>query len=479
MRSLTGLLMATSLLTACSLDPTYQRPDAPVAARFPDGPAYPAAMATDSATSADALGWRDFFKDAQLQALIEIALNNNRDLRVAVLNVSAAQAQYRFQRAGLLPSVNLGANGNFQGLPKNGAGGSSPALAGKNTSLYTAGLGVTSFELDLFGKVASETRSAFEQYLGVEETRRAAQISLVAQVATAYLTLQGDRQLLKLSQDTLASQTESYNLTKMRLDLGAATALTLRQAETTVATAQANVAQYTRQVAQDENALVLLIGQPLPADLPAGHSLDDQMLAELPAGLPSALLVQRPDIMAAEHNLLAANANIGAARAAFFPSISLTGSLGKTSTNLSTLFAGPASAWSFAPQILVPIFTGGANTANLDLAKVQKNIQIAQYEKAIQTAFREVADTLAARGTYDDQLKAQRALVDASADSYRLAQLRFRTGVDSFLTTLDSQRELYTAQQTLILVQQANKISQVTMYKVLGGGWNEHTASAP
>ncbi|MDR3533145.1 MAG: efflux transporter outer membrane subunit [Rhodopila sp.] len=479
MRPFISLLIATTLLGACSLDPDYRRPDAPVADRFPDGPAYPQANAAAPAVPADAIGWRDFFRDPQLQALIEIALRNNRDLRVSVLNVAAAQAQYRIQRADLFPTVALTGSENTVGFPKNGSGGSAPALAGKTATVFTAGLGVTSFELDLFGKAASESRSAFEQYLGLEETRRSAQISLVAQVATAYLTLLGDRQLLKLTQDTLTSQTQSYNLTKMTLNVGTATALTLRQAETTVATAQANLAQYTRQVAQDENALALLIGQPLPADLPPGRDLDGQILAALPAGLPSDVLTRRPDIMAAEHNLLAANASIGAARAAFFPSISLTASAGKSSTRLSTLFTGPANAWSFAPQVVVPIFTGGANVANLDLAKVQKNTQIAEYEKAIQTAFREVADALAAQGTYGDQLRAQRTLVDANADSYRLAMMRFRTGVDSFLTTLDSERSLYASQQSLIVAQLANRISEVTMYKVLGGGWNEHTPAAP
>ncbi len=415
-RTTLSALTAATLLAGCSLAPDYLRPDPPVSASWPTGPAYsapppPAAGAANPVASAEATGWRDFFTDPQLQALIEIALNNNRDLRIAALNVAAAEAQYRVQRSDLFPKLGFAGTGNVDGLPTNNSSNPSATLYGQKggtTHLYAINGGFTSYELDLFGRVRSLSTQAFEQYLGYDETRRSTQISLVAQVANAYLALLADRELLGVTKETLDSQTNSYALTQAMFKQGTATQLALREAETSVDTARANLALYTRQVAQDENALTQLIGQPIPPSLPAGRGLDDQhLLADLPEGLPSDLLTNRPDIMAAEHNLKAANANIGAARAAFFPSISLTASGGVQSTNLGSLFTGGAATWSFAPQITVPIFTAGQNQANLDLAKVQTNIYVAQYEKTIQTAFREVSDGLAARGTYVDQVAAQ------------------------------------------------------------------------
>ena len=420
------------------------------------------------------IGWREFFTDPRLQALIEISLRNNRDLRIAALNVAGAEAEYRVQRADLFPQLTLTGAASTEGMPENGSGSAPPGTS----RLYSVNAGFTSYELDLFGRARSLSQHAFEQYLGFAETRRSAQISLVAEVANAYLTLLADRELLHITQQTLANQTSAYELIKATFDGGSATALALRQAETSVDNARANHALYTRQLAQDENALTLLLGQPILADLPNGLGLDGQaLLANLPVGLPSDLLEKRPDIFAAEHNLLAANANIGAARAAFFPSISLTGSGGLMSTSLGTLFAGPAATWAFAPQISIPIFTAGQNEGNLDLARVQKNIYVAQYEKTIQTAFREVADSLAARGTWLNQLAAQQALVDASAESYRLSFMRFRAGMDNYLPTLDLQRALYTGQQTLITLKQEELANLITLYKALGGGWNEHTVS--
>ncbi len=289
-----------------------------------------------------------------------------------------------------------------------------------------------------------------------------------------------DQELLRLTQNTLDSQQGSFKLTQMSYDGGIATGLDLRQAQVSVETARANLAQYTRQVAQDQNALVQLIGAPLPADLPSGSGLDEQqLLADLSAGLPSDLLTRRPDILAAEHNLLAANASIGAARAAFFPSITLTGSYGTASSQLSGLFDHGSTAWTFSPQISVPIFNAGANIANLDLANIEKNIYIAQYQQTIQTAFREVSDALAGRGTLDSQIAADQALVDATSDSYKLSDMRFRNGVDNYLSVLDSQRSLYSAQQTLISVKLARLQNLVTLYKALGGGWSEQgTADA-
>jgi multidrug efflux system outer membrane protein len=468
--------LAAMLLAGCNLAPDYLRPAAPVPNAWPEGEAYQ--------LSADAIGWRDFMRDPRLQQLVEIALTNNRDLRVAALNIEAAQAQFRSTRANLFPFLDGGADYTAQRLPSDlasgaasrSSGGGGRSNAGINTRSYQVGLGVTAFELDLFGRLRNTSESAFQSYLSYVETRRSAQISLVAQVAQAYLAVLADRELLKLTRQTLASQEASLNLTRASVQGGAANALTLRQAETSVEQARANLAGYTRQAAQDENALALLLGQPVPRELLGGDSLHEgALLADLPAGLPSQVLLQRPDVLAAERSLLAANANIGAARAAFFPSLSLTGNFGTASSSLSNLFSAGSAAWSFAPQLTVPIFAAGANQAGLDLAKVQKNIYVAQYERAIQSAFREVADALAARGTYDSQIQAQQALTNAYADAYRLSELRFRSGVDNYLTALDAQRELYSAQQQLIVLRQQRLTNLVTLYKVLGGGWNERS----
>ncbi len=468
-RSFLSLGFGALLLAGCSLEPDYVRPATSVPASWPAGAAYGAQPAAD--TTADAIAWRDFFTDPALRRLIGIALENNRDLRVSTLNVAAAEAQYRATRGGLFPTISGTGDGSYSQTPADlTSAGSRTAPVTSRT--FSAGVGFTSFELDLFGKVRSQTHSAFEAMLSQEETRRAAQISLVGQVADAYLTLLSDRALLKLTEQTLASQQESFRLTQATTTGGTATALTLRQAQTSVETARANLAQYTRQVAQDENALALLLGQAVPTDLPADATLSPAlMMPDVPAGLSSDLLLRRPDVLAAEHTLKGANADIGAARAAFFPSISLTGSYGTAGASFSRLFQPNSGQWSFAPNITIPIFSGGSNQANLDYAKLQQRIEVANYEKAIQTAFREVADALASRGTYGDQLKAQQSLTDAYADSYRLAQLRFRSGVDNYLTVLDSQRELYSAQQSLITLQRDLLSARVTLFKVLGGGW--------
>jgi outer membrane protein, multidrug efflux system len=492
-------LLTTTILCGCSLIPDFERPVSPVASSFPDGAAYRggpkdhADAAGTPAVTADALGWRNFFGDPALRRLIDIALHNNRDLRVAVLNIESAQAQYRIQYADLFPHIDLTGAGQFEQIPGSTAvafSGAPGTASGSTTASsvvstgsqainfrnFTAGVGFTNYELDLFGRVRSLSKQAFEQYLGETETRRSAQISIVAEVAGGYFSVVADRALVRLTEETLKSEVASYDLAKLQLNGGTATALNARQAETAVDTARASLIQYTRQEAQDENALVLLLGQPMPADLPTDKGLDEQgLVAALPAGLPSDLLTRRPDIVAAEHNLLAANANIGAARAAFFPSISLTASDGVESNHLSKLFTGGATSWSFAPQLTLPIFTAGQNEANLDLAKVEKNIEVAQYEKAIQTAFREVSDALAARGTYGNQVEAQQELVAATADSLRLSQMRFNAGVDSYLPVLDAERSLYSAQQTLLMLKQAQLTQQATLYKALGGGWVEST----
>jgi multidrug efflux system outer membrane protein len=469
------------LVSACTLEPHYRRPAAPVPTGWTGGP-----PASANATGAPETGWRQFFPDPGMQRLIELALANNRDLRIAALNVRAAQAQYRIQRADLFPTI--AANGLEQiekypsGVVPTGAqGGSAGAGAGIGTGgntirFFEAGVGFTSYEIDLFGKIRSLNHAALERYLGSEQTRRSTQLSLIAEVVSAYLAVLADETILKVTRDTLRSQTASYDLTKRSLDAGTTTALAFRQAASTVDTAKANLAAYTRQAAQDRNALALLIGTSLPEDVSFSADLSTVNLsADLPAGLPSEVLAGRPDVLAAEHELIAANADIGAARAAFFPSITLTGNYGTASTQLSGLFKAGSSAWSFSPQITLPIFTGGANKANLDLSKIQKDVNIAQYEKALQTAFREVDDALAARKTLDEQLEAQRAVLEDASQTYQLAELRFRNGVDSFLPVLDAQRTLYSAQQGVVSLELMRLQNMATLYKALGGGMRENT----
>lgn len=473
-------IAAALLLASCTLEPHYERPRPPVPATWNEA----AAAASNTANAAD-IGWRDFFPDPSLQRLIALALANNRDLRVAVLNVQAAQAQYRIQRADLFPSVAASALGEVEHYPAGviaaqsggstgGAGAASQVSNGATIRFYQAGIGFTSYELDLFGKIRSLDREALEKYFGYEQTRRSSQLTLVAEVASAYLAVLADETILKVTRQTLEAQTASYDLIRRSLEAGTTTALALRQAATTVDTARADVAQYTRQAAQDRNTLMLLVGAPLPEDVSFSADINEQkMTADLPVGIPSEVLARRPDVLAAEHDLMAANADIGAARAAFFPSITLTGSFGSASTQLSGLFKRGSTAWTFSPQISVPIFAGGANVANLDLSKVEKNVYIAQYEKTLQSAFKEVDDALAARGTLNEQLAAQKALLADAAESYRLAEMRFRNGVDSFLPVLDAQRALYSAQQAVVSLELLRLQNMATLYKALGGGLKE------
>ena len=460
-------LACLAMAAGCSLEPAYRQPALPVAAGYPSGPAYPAAT-TGGIPAAD-LGWRDFLGDARLQRLVEIALANNRDLRVAALNVEQARAQYRIERSGLFPQVEGSAARTESRTPAD-AGNAGTVRA----TTYSAGIDV-SWELDFFGRVRSLDHQALEQYLATAQAREAAQILLVSQVADQYLATLADDELLAVTSRTLATAEASYRLTKLQLDAGIGTELALRQAETVVEQAQASHAAQLRLRAQDENALVLLIGAPMPADLPPASTLGAQGIADVPAGLPSDLHTRRPDVIAAEANLKAANASIGAARAAFFPSIDLTGSYGAASSALSGLFKGGALAWTFAPAITVPIFQGGRLRASLDAAEIQKDVGVAQYEKAIQTAFREVADGLAARGTYDDQVAALERLVAAQERGLALSQMRFRTGVDSYLAVLTAQTQLYAAQQSLVEARLARLVSRVDLYRALGGGWNAAT----
>jgi len=468
-KSLLSLAVTAFVLSGCSLIPDYQRPEAPVAAQFPQGPAYSPTQAPNQAAAEQ--GWKQFFHDPALQQLIQTALENNRDLRVAALNIDAYAAQYNIQRADLFPAVSATGSGSRQRVPARSSQTGKESIS----SSYSATLGISSYELDLFGRVRSLSEEALQKYFATEEARRSTQISLVASVATAYLTWQSDKELLKLTQETLGAYEQSYKLTSRSNEVGVASALDLSQARTSVENARVSLARYKRQVAQDENSLTLLLGTGLPANI-ASKPLSDDLLSEVPTGLPSDLLQRRPDILQAEYNLKAANANIGAARAAFFPSISLTANAGTMSPDLGGLFKGGSGTWSFAPQINTPICNAGSLRASLDYSKIQKEINVANYEKAIQTGFQEVSDGLAARETYKEQLEAQRGFVAANQDYYRLAERRYRIGVDSNLTFLDAQRQLFSAQQSLITDRLAQLTSEVTLYKALGGGWNEQTA---
>jgi multidrug efflux system outer membrane protein len=469
-----GLVVA-ALLAGCSLQPVYERPAAPVAAAYPSGLAYkPSAAAGKTAPPAVEIGWRDFLTDPRLQRLVEIALANNRDLRVAALNVAQMQAQYRIQRSALFPQVSASSDSYASRAPLLSSGRSIV------TREYSVGVSAA-WELDFFGRLRSLSDEVLQQYFATAQARKATQILLVSQVADQYLTMLADDELLAVTQRTLGTAQASYNLTLLQFQTGTGNELSVRQAETVVEQAKSNYSAQLRSRAQAENALVLLLGQPLPADLPPPVALNAQgVLADVPADLPSDLLTRRPDIMEAEATLLAANANIGAARAAFFPTVDLTGSLGVESTALSALFnSGSSKAWSFQPSITVPIFEGGKLRASLDAAKLQKDITVAQYEKAIQTAFREVADGLAARGTYDDQVASLERYTDALQRSLDLSEMRFRNGVDNYLNVLTAQTSLYSAQQTLVQARLARLTNLVDLYESLGGGWIERTGDTP
>ena len=464
---LRGLLtaLAASALGACSMMPVFERPAAPVPASFPQ--AAPT-EATAVAPLADTVAWRDYFADERLREVIALALENNRDLRVAALNIERARAQYSIQRADLFPSIAASGGQSAQRVPGD------LSMSGDSTvsRQYSANLGFASYELDFFGRVRSLEEQALQTYLGTEEARRSAQISLVAEVANAWLRLAADRERLALARSTFATRQKSFELTQRSFDLGAVSALDLRQAETLMQTARADAARYAALVAQGENALALVVGTGVPATLQP-PALGEQVaaIAELPAGLPAEVLVRRPDILQAERALMAANASIGAARAAFFPRITLTASAGTASSALSGLFDGGSGAWSFVPQIRLPIFEAGRLQASLDVAQIQRDIHVAQYEKAIQSAFREVSDALAERATLAEQLDARRRLVEAAQQSFALSDARYKGGVDSYLNLLDAQRSLYGAELELISTRLSDASNRVALYKALGGGW--------
>ncbi len=455
-------------LAGCTtLAPKYEQPAAPVPASWPSGAAYKAGPGTSTDKAPAEIPWQDFFVDPQLRKLIARALENNRDLHIAALAIERSQAQYQIQRSDLFPKVDASAKADFQRIAENFSSTKLP----QTIHQYNVGLGVSSYELDLFGRVRSLKDQALEQYLSTEQARISVQISLVTQVAAGYLNLAADLERLQLARETLASQQSSYQLIRSRFDAGISSALDLHQAQTSVDAARLDIARYTSLAAQDVNALNLVVGSPVPAELlPASLSESLTALADITPGLPSDVLLRRPDILQAESLLKGYNANIGAARAAFFPRITLVSSVGFGSDDLSSLFQSGAFVWKFAPQISLPIFDGGSNQARLKIAEIDRDIALAQYEKAIQTAFREVADALAQRGTIDEQVAAQKSITEATSESYRLSRARYEKGVDGYLTVLDSQRSFYGAQQNLITTRLTQLANQVTLYKVLGGG---------
>lgn len=451
-----GLLLAVALLSGCSLAPRYVRPAAPVPPSWPVGDAY---VRTSEATL-PRFTYRDIFRDARLQRLIEQALINNRDLRIAAANVAAARASYRLQRAERLPVIGAGAGGSVA------EGGN----ATSSTSRFSIDVGITAFEIDLFGRVASLTRAEQERYFASEAASRATRLALIGEIADAWTTYAADASLLKIAEDTVRVAERSVSLTRARLQGGIAPRTDLRQAEQILATARADIAEQRTALAQDVNALQLLVGAPIdPALLPTAIDDATTAIVALPPGLSSEILLRRPDVLQAEYELRAANATIGAARAALFPRLSLTGLLGFASTGLTSLFSGGNFSGSGGGDIGSSIFSGGAARAGVDQTQAQRDAAIAAYERAIQIAFREVADALARQGTIADQRNANRQLVDAAADTARLTEARYRGGVDSFLTSLDAQRALYSAQRTLISTEQVRSLNLSLLYRALGG----------
>jgi multidrug efflux system outer membrane protein len=474
----TGLVFAVGLtLAGCNLAPKYVRTGLPVPIQSPVGPAYGVARAADATVSADT-AWEAFFTDDRLRGVIRAALANNRDLRISLANVEQARAQYRVQQAGLFPTLGGTASATYAKSPfgstrstGTGTGTGTPATTSGRTDIYSANLGISAWEIDLFGRIRNLTRAQQEQYFAAAENRNAAQSALIAETATAWLTMAADQDRLQIARNTEKAFGETLKLTEARFRIGVASELEVRQARTTYDQARSDIANATTLIAQDQNALNLLAGTTLSADLLPGRLPETgATLANLPANLPSEILLRRPDVVAAEHQLIAANANIGAARAAFFPNISLTAALGTVSLGLSNLFASGSGTWSVAPSVTQPLFDFGRNQGNLRYAKATRDALLATYERSIQSAFREVADALARHGTITSQLEAQTSLRDNAAGAYRLSELRFRAGIDPFLNTLDSQRQLYIAQQSLLASRLTRDTNSVELYRALGGG---------
>jgi multidrug efflux system outer membrane protein len=459
------------VLGGCTMAPKYTRPEAPVPADWPTSAAYKETKAATGEPTAPELSWREFFTDEQLQKIIETALNNNRDLRLAALNVERVRALYGVQRAELFPEVSAVGVGSKQ---RSSSDLTRPGES-RTTKQFDVNLGITSWEIDFFGRIRSLKEQALEEYLATEQARRSAQIALVAEVARAYLTLAADRGNLKLARSTLETQQGVYDLIQRQYEVGLASELDLRRAQTQVDGARGDVARFMQLVAQDHNALNLLAGSPVPEDLLPADLASVNQPKEIFAGLSSDALLNRPDIVSAEHRLKGAYAFIGVARAALFPRIALTTAVGTASDELSGLFNSGSGTWSFAPQITMPIFDA-RTWAALRVSKTVRKMALTQYEKVIQTAFREVADSLAVQGTVNRQVKAQQSLVNALAEMYRLSVNRYTNGIDSYLGVLDAQRSLYAAEQGLIALHLAKIANQVSLYAVLGGGGDQPMA---
>lgn len=463
------LALSTSVVLAgCSFAPKYERPDQPVPDHYPD-----TSQTTDSPTAPPAvdLGWSELFRDPQLQALAGVALDNNRDLRIAVERVEEARALYGIAQSDRYPTIGIGANAQATRSPASMRG----ADSGSVSRTYMAGAGMTSFELDFFGRIKNLTEAAYQRYLATEQAQRTVHINLIAQVAEAYFSYRTAIELDTLMRKTLISRESTFQLVKARYDTGIASALDLNQAQVQLETVRADLAAIARMRLRSVNALQLLLGAPMPDDLPPAAIFGkDQLIAHIPAGLPSDLLERRPDILAAENGLRAANANIGAARAAFFPNISITGLLGFASPQLGGLFSSGNRYWQYAPQIQVPLFDGTVR-GNLEVAQARQNIAVSEYEKAIQVAFLEVADALAGEATYSGQLDALRILQDANLETVELAKLRYETGVDSFLQVQTAEVNLYATQQQFIQVGMDSLVNRIELYKALGGGWYKDT----
>ena len=460
-----GVIGTALFLNGCVMAPKYSRPEAPIPTDWPEGSAYKNSQSPQEAQIVTELGWQEFFPDQKLQKIIETALNNNRDLRLAALNVERARAIYGIQRAELLPALNATGGGSKQ------RGSSDLTTPGnpRTTEQYDVNLGIASWEVDLFGRIRSLKKQALQEYLATEEARRGAQIALVSEVARAYLVLATDRGNLKLAQSTLETQQGAHALILQQYEKGVATELDLQRVQTQVDAAKGDIARYTQLTAQDLNALNLLAGSPVPAELLPPDLASVTPPKDISTGLTSGVLLRRPDIMAAEHQLEAAYAFIGAARAAFFPRISLTTTIGTASGELSGLFGSEADAWSFAPRISLPIFDA-RTWAAYRVSDATRKIALAQYEKSIQTAFREVADSLAVRGTVDQQVAAQQSIVNSTQKIYDLSDKRYAQGIDGYLGVLDAQRSLYAAQQGLTSLHLAKLANQIRLYAVLGGG---------
>ena len=471
MRRALALALSAAALSGCTLEPHYARPAPAVPQTWPVGTAYPPA----SAAALPSVSYRDVFKDPHLRAIIERAIANNQDLQIAMANVTIARSQYRVQRAQLLPQIDAAAVAT-----ESQNRGAAPGSTGTTSRNYDASIGLNAFEIDLFGRLRSLSHAAQQRYFASEAGVHAARLTLVAEVADVYLTLATDRSLLAIASDTEASAAKSVELTGARLAGGVAPRTDLRQAETVLEQAKSDRANLTTIVAQDRNALELLVGAPVAdADLPASIESVDGLLSEVPAGLDSRVLLRRPDVAAAEYRLRAADAQIGEARAAFFPTISLTALAGVASPQLGALFNGQNFVWSTSGSATQTLFAGGANVANLALAKGQRDLALAQYQQAIQIAFREVADALARRGTIDDQLSAQTSLDAAARDAYALADARYRQGVDPFLNSLVAQRTLYTARRSLVATRFLKADNLVSLYRTLGGDQVVDATAAP